>query len=90
MGNYLKGFPRVHLFEKHQWGSFNIFQAIQGIKTRVSLITIALSYASRGLSRVVMEVKRVGSIQGSRISSMLLTHLLFVDHILLFLNGSKK
>lgn len=44
-----------------------------------------------GLSRLIAEAKRNGDISGLKITEQFsLTHLLFVDDILIFLNGSVR
>jgi hypothetical protein len=40
-----------------------------------------------GISRTIIEAKHRSIVQGIKIGSVLLTHLLFVDDIMLFLNG---
>ena len=68
--------------------SFNIDR---GIRQGCPLSPLLFLLVMEGLSRLIATEKRRGGLQGLKIMEhFCLTHLLFVDDILIFLNGSVR
>lgn len=73
----------------HQWGSLSFFHAERGLRQGCPLSHLLFLLVVEGLSIAIEEVKRQGEFQGITISQNLqITHLLFVDDVLIFCNGS--
>jgi hypothetical protein len=60
------------------------FKPSKGLRWGCLLSPLLFLSFAEGLSRVVSDARRRGIIQGIQIGSIILTHLLFVDDILLF------
>ena len=57
----------------------------------MATITSYFLIASQGLSKEILDVKRVGNLKGIHISqSLLIAHLLCMDDILTFCDGSRR
>jgi hypothetical protein len=69
----------------------NLFKSSMGLRQGFPLSPHVFLLVAEGLSRVIIETRRMRRIQGVRIKrSKALTHLLFVDDVLLFCFGSKR
>jgi hypothetical protein len=68
----------------------NFFKPTRGLRKGCPLSPLLFLLVVEGISRIVMEAKRRGILQGIKIGSILLTHLLFVDDIYVFLNGTER
>jgi len=67
------------------------FHSERGIRQGCPLSPLLFLLVAEGLSRAIAEAKRNGSFNGIRISqSLCITHLLFVDDVLIFCSGSRK
>eukprot|EP00253_Pinus_taeda_P023181 PITA_23181 len=68
-----------------------IFNIDRGIRQGCPLSPLLFLLVMEGLSRLIILEKRSGGLQGLKITEQFyLTHLLFVDDILIFLNGSVR
>jgi hypothetical protein len=70
--------------------ALNFFKPTRGLRQGFPLSSLLFLLIEKGLSRVVMEANTRGALQGIKIDYVLLTHLLFVDDIMLFLNGIER
>ena len=67
------------------------FQAGRGLREGCPLSPLLFLLVAEGLSRFILASKAEGSFTGIAISQvMYITHLLFVDDILIFTNGSRQ
>jgi len=67
------------------------FHSERGIRQGCPLSPLLFLLVAEGLSRAIAEAKRNGSFKGIRISpSLSITHLLFVDDVLIFCTGSRR
>jgi hypothetical protein len=67
------------------------FKPSWGLRQDCPLSPLLFLFVVKDLSRVIKEAKRQGIITGIKIGKIVaLTHLLFVDHVLLFSNGSPR
>jgi hypothetical protein len=68
----------------------SFFHAERGLRQGCPLSPLLFLLVVEGLSRALEEAKRQGEFQGIYISQNLqITHLLFVDDVLIFFNGSR-
>lgn len=66
----------------------NFFHAKRGLRQGCPLSRLLFLLVMEGLSRLIATAKREGRLQGLNITDQcILTHLLFVDDVLIFLNG---
>ena len=67
------------------------FQAGRGLRQGSPLSPLLFLLVAEGLSRFILASKAEGSFRGIAISQVLyITHLLFVDDIMIFTNGSRQ
>eukprot|EP00253_Pinus_taeda_P029860 PITA_29860 len=65
------------------------FKGQRGLRQGCPLSPLLFLLVAEGLSRLIMEAKRTGLIKGLEVDvNLFISHLLFVDDILLFTNGS--
>jgi hypothetical protein len=69
----------------------SFFPSERGLRQGCLLSPLLFLLVVEGLSRAISEAKRLGSFSGIKISQALhLTHLLFVDDVLIFSGGSRR
>jgi hypothetical protein len=79
------------LFHFTQWFSHRHFQAERGIRQGCPLSPLLFLLVAEIISHFLTEAKVGGHFSGIKISNGLaITHLLFVDDILIFCDGSKR
>eukprot|EP00253_Pinus_taeda_P015506 PITA_15506 len=67
----------------------SFFKGQRGLRQGCPLSPLLFLLVAEGLSRLIMEAKRTGLIKGLEVAiNLFISHLLFVDDILLFTNGS--
>lgn len=67
------------------------FKAERGLRQGCSLSSLIFLLVVEGLIQYLIEVVRRGDLQGLKLApGITLTHLLFVDDIILFCNGSRR
>lgn len=65
------------------------FHSKRGLRQGCPLSPLLFLLIMEGLSRLILEEHKMGRLQGVKITDKcILTHLLFVDDVLIFLNGS--
>ena len=73
----------------HKWISLPFFSFRKGSPTRMPTLSSSLPFGGRRLEQSYFGRKRRGLFEGIKIATNLnITHLLFVDDILIFCNGS--
>lgn len=70
--------------------AFAFFKPTTSLRQGYPLSPLLFILVVGSLSRAVMKAKRIGGIQGIEIGTVFRTRLLFVDDILLFLNGYER
>eukprot|EP00253_Pinus_taeda_P033361 PITA_33361 len=67
----------------------SFFKGQRGLRQGCPLSPLLFLLVAEGLSRLILEAKRTGLIKGLEVAvNLFISHLLFVDDILLFTNGS--
>lgn len=75
----------------HKRGGLSFLPQPERAQTRLSLIPSPVLISCRGLSRLLLSAKRSCDLKGIEVATNLfISHLLFVDDILLFSNGSRE
>lgn len=65
------------------------FKSFRGLRQGCPLSPLLFLLVAEGLSHLIRSAKREGAVKGLEVAvNMFITHLLFVDDILLFTNGS--
>eukprot|EP00253_Pinus_taeda_P016222 PITA_16222 len=69
--------------------SSHFFKGQRGLRQGFPLSPLLFLLVAEGLSRLILEARRIGLIKGLEVAvNLFISHLLFVDDILLFTNGS--
>eukprot|EP00253_Pinus_taeda_P036400 PITA_36400 len=69
--------------------SSHFFKGQRGLRQGCPLSSLLFLLVAEGLSRLILEARRTGLIKGLEVAvNMFISHLLFVDDILLFTNGN--